>query len=179
MSLDARNRRQTVLVLALVGVVLGVQTMLCRAFVDWVPLLTMASLLPTLGVCWALAPIGLAIDARAVSLQRGGSTGDAWVISDQPVAPTTLLPTPDRIGIIRATGALPSRAAANLFWLARYVERAEYLARILEVTQRLTTLPLAYVGSSNEWESAVATAGCAHAFAAAYPEASEEAVTTR
>ena len=30
---------------------------------------------------------------------------------------TTLLPTPDRIAITRATGALPSRAAANLFWL--------------------------------------------------------------
>ena len=53
-----------------------------------------------------------------------------------------------------------ARTADNLYWLARYVERAEYLARILEVTQRLTTLPLAYVGSSNEWESAVATAGC-------------------
>ena len=37
-----------------------------------------------------------------------------------------------------------SRTADNLFWLARYVERAEYLARILEVTQRLTTLPLAF-----------------------------------
>src|SRR5215510_9787793 len=70
-----------------------------------------------------------------------------------------------------------SRTADNLYWLARYVERAEYLARILEVTQRLTTLPLAYVGSSIEWESAVATAGCVHAFAAAYPEANEEAVT--
>src|SRR5258706_9186379 len=70
-----------------------------------------------------------------------------------------------------------SRPADNLYWLARYVERAEYLARILEVTQRLTTLPLAYVGSSNEWESAVATAGCAHAFAAHYPEANEETVT--
>src|ERR1700737_2917668 len=70
-----------------------------------------------------------------------------------------------------------SRTADNLYWLARYVERAEYLARILEVTQRLTTLPLAYVGSSNEWESAVATAGCTHAFAAAYPEANEETVT--
>src|SRR5215469_6108039 len=69
-----------------------------------------------------------------------------------------------------------SRTADNLYWLARYVERAEYLARILEVTQRLTTLPLSYVGSSNEWESAVATAGCAHAFAATYPEANEETV---
>src|SRR5258706_15694307 len=70
-----------------------------------------------------------------------------------------------------------SRTADNLYWLARYVERAEYLARILEVTQRLTTLPLAYVGSSNEWESAVATAGCAHAVAANYPGANEETVT--
>src|SRR3974390_448141 len=70
-----------------------------------------------------------------------------------------------------------SRTADNLYWLARYVERAEYLARILEVTQRLTTMPPSYAGSSNEWESALATAGCAHAFSVAYPDANEENVT--
>jgi len=70
-----------------------------------------------------------------------------------------------------------SRTADNLYWLARYVERAEYLARILEATQRLTALPIAYGGSTNEWESAVATAGCAGAFAASYAEANEETVT--
>jgi uncharacterized alpha-E superfamily protein len=70
-----------------------------------------------------------------------------------------------------------SRTADNLYWLARYVERAEYIARILDTTQRLTALPLAYVGSSNEWESAVATAGCAGAFFEAYDEANEETVT--
>ena len=70
-----------------------------------------------------------------------------------------------------------ARTADNLYWLARYVERAEYLARILDATYRLTALPLAYVGSSNEWESAVATAGCANAFFAAYTEANEETVT--
>jgi uncharacterized alpha-E superfamily protein len=70
-----------------------------------------------------------------------------------------------------------SRTADNLYWLARYVERAEYLARILEATQRLTALPLAYVGETNEWESAVATAGCASAFAATHDEANEETVT--
>src|SRR6202521_1055446 len=70
-----------------------------------------------------------------------------------------------------------SRTADNLFWLARYVERAEYLARILEATQRLTALPLAYVGESNEWESAVATAGCGKAFYAVYDEANAENVT--
>ena len=41
-----------------------------------------------------------------------------------------------------------SRTADNLFWLSRYVERAEYLARILDATQRLSALPLAYVGST-------------------------------
>jgi len=70
-----------------------------------------------------------------------------------------------------------SRTADNLYWLARYVERAEYIARILDTTLRLTALPLAYVGSTNEWESAVATAGCAGAFSEHYEEANEETVT--
>ena len=70
-----------------------------------------------------------------------------------------------------------SRTAESLYWLARYVERAEYLARILEATQRLTAMPLAYVGETNEWESAVATAGCAAAFFAVHAEATEETVT--
>jgi len=70
-----------------------------------------------------------------------------------------------------------SRTADNLYWLARYVERAEYLARVLEATLRLTALPVAYVGSTNEWETAVATAGCRNAFFARYSEANEENVT--
>jgi len=69
-----------------------------------------------------------------------------------------------------------SRTADNLYWLSRYVERAEYLARILEATHRLSALPLAYVGTSNEWESAVATAGCSAAFFKAYDEANESNV---
>ncbi|MGA2128065.1 MAG: alpha-E domain-containing protein, partial [Xanthobacteraceae bacterium] len=70
-----------------------------------------------------------------------------------------------------------SRTADNLFWLSRYVERAEYLSRILEATLRLTSLPHTYSGTTNEWESAVATAGCAGGFFAAYKEANEETVT--
>ena len=42
---------------------------------------------------------------------------------------------------------------------------------------RLSALPLAYVGTSNEWESAVLTAGCATAFFKQYDEANEENVT--
>lgn len=70
-----------------------------------------------------------------------------------------------------------SRTADNLYWLARYVERAEYLARILEATQRITAMPLAYVGETNEWASAVSTAGCSAAFFAVHSEANEDTVT--
>jgi uncharacterized alpha-E superfamily protein len=67
-----------------------------------------------------------------------------------------------------------SRTADNLYWLSRYMERAECLARILDVASRLASLPQAYGGSTNEWESAVATAGCAHAFHQAIGEVAGE-----
>lgn len=69
-----------------------------------------------------------------------------------------------------------SRTADNMFWLSRYVERAENLARILDVASRMATLPSAYAGSSNEWESAIATAACDVAFHAKYGEATRENV---
>ena len=70
-------------------------------------------------------------DARAVSLQRGAATADAWVLAHGPVGETTLLPTAERIQVQRATGLLPSRAADNLFWVGRYVERAEATLRLV------------------------------------------------
>ena len=71
---------------------------------------------------------------------------------------------------------LLSRTADNLFWIARYVERAENLARILDAAYRLSSLPTAYGGQTTEWESAVATAGCAHAFAQAHPKLTPKGV---
>lgn len=70
-----------------------------------------------------------------------------------------------------------SRTAENLYWLARYVERAESLARILEATLRLTATPMAEGATSNEWESAIAAAGCTATFFARYEEANEATVT--
>jgi len=85
---------------------------------------------------WTVMPGGFvriaeAADARAVNLQRGGRTADAWVLSEGPVGETTLLPAPERITIQRATGVLPSRAADNLYWVGRYVERAEATLRLV------------------------------------------------
>ena len=57
-----------------------------------------------------------------------------------------------------------SRTAENLYWLARYVERAEYIARTIDATLRVTALPAAYVGKTNAWESALHTAGAGQGF---------------
>jgi uncharacterized circularly permuted ATP-grasp superfamily protein/uncharacterized alpha-E superfamily protein len=92
--------------------------------------------LARVGDGWAVMPGGFVriadgIDAHAVSLQKGGRTADACVLSERPVAETTLLPAPERIAIQRASGVLPSRAAYNLFWVGRYVERAEATLRLV------------------------------------------------
>jgi uncharacterized alpha-E superfamily protein len=70
-----------------------------------------------------------------------------------------------------------ARTADNLYWLSRYVERAEYLARILEATYRVATLPVAYAGTTNEWETAISTADCADLFFSIYDGADEQNVT--
>jgi uncharacterized circularly permuted ATP-grasp superfamily protein/uncharacterized alpha-E superfamily protein len=97
---------------------------------------TLRVFLAKVGARWQVMPGGFvriaeSADARAVNLQRGAATADAWVLSDAPVVETTLLPTPERITVQRATGALPSRAADNLFWLGRYLERAEAMLRLV------------------------------------------------
>src|ERR1700759_1750840 len=66
-----------------------------------------------------------------------------------------------------------SRTAENLYWLARYVERAEYLARTIEATLRVTALPSAYIGHTNEWDSALLTAGVSASFYSIYDQADE------
>ena len=100
--------------------------------------------LAKVGTGWHVMPGGFVrvadgSDARAVSLQRGASTADAWVLSEGPVAETTLLPSPERIVIKRAVGVLPSRAADNLFWVGRYIERAEATLRLVRALINRTT----------------------------------------
>jgi uncharacterized alpha-E superfamily protein len=69
-----------------------------------------------------------------------------------------------------------SRTAENLYWLARYVERAEYLARTIEATLRVTALPNTYTGKTNEWDSALLTAGVSASFYEIHDEANESNV---
>src|SRR6201995_2164058 len=69
-----------------------------------------------------------------------------------------------------------SRTAENLSCLARYVERAEYLARTIDATLRAPAFPAAYIGKTNEWDSALLTAGVAESFYQTHEEANEHNV---
>jgi len=64
-----------------------------------------------------------------------------------------------------------SRTADNLYWLARYMERAETAARLLEVGGRIALLPNAGHGNRTEWDALLLAAGTADAFARKYGEA--------
>lgn len=61
-----------------------------------------------------------------------------------------------------------SRTAENLFWIARYMERAETVARLLEVGSRNALIPQAGGGFRNEWESILQASGTSTGFAGKY-----------
>ena len=70
-----------------------------------------------------------------------------------------------------------SRDADSLYWLSRYVERAENTARILDVAYRMASMPISYHGvETNEWESALATACGIDQFRALHGEITPERV---
>jgi uncharacterized circularly permuted ATP-grasp superfamily protein/uncharacterized alpha-E superfamily protein len=76
-------------------------------------------------------------DSLVVSSQRGGGSKDTWVLADGPVPYTTLI---DRVtrpsDVSRASFALTSRVADNLFWLGRMSERADAGARLFRCALR-------------------------------------------
>ncbi len=78
------------------------------------------------------ARIGRTADPTAIAMQRGGSAADVWVVSEGPVEAATMLQRRGAAPFDRVQpAALPSRAADNLYWLGRYVERAEGAMRLL------------------------------------------------
>ena len=85
---------------------------------------------------WQVIPGGLVRVAEAngsvVSMQRGGHSKDAWILWDQPVDTFSLLrPRDEPVELRRVSTVVPSSVADNTFWLGRYVERAESIARLL------------------------------------------------
>ena len=118
------------------------------------------------GDSWVVMPGGLARvsasrDTPVVSMQRGGGSKDVWVLSDKPVDTFSLqrsrnLPLDLNRGVV---SDLPSRAADHIFWLGRYAERSEHLARVLRcILNRLTGESEA--ADSAEWDSLLKLYDC-------------------
>ena len=81
-----------------------------------------------------LARVASAANARVISMQRGGSSKDAWVLTDGQVSEFSLLKPSLSVGdLVRAGANLSSRVVENLFWLGRYSERFDATARLLRV----------------------------------------------
>jgi uncharacterized circularly permuted ATP-grasp superfamily protein/uncharacterized alpha-E superfamily protein len=71
-------------------------------------------------------------DGDVVSMQWGGSSKDTWMLADRPVARIPLYKP--RLGVEDVTKSvvdIASRVGENLFWMGRYAERCEGLARLL------------------------------------------------
>jgi uncharacterized alpha-E superfamily protein len=61
-----------------------------------------------------------------------------------------------------------SRTADHLYWMARYIERAENMARVLDVTYNMSLVPNAAESEAALWEPALQIAGNIEAFEARY-----------
>jgi uncharacterized circularly permuted ATP-grasp superfamily protein/uncharacterized alpha-E superfamily protein len=88
------------------------------------------------GSGWIALPGGLTRVAEqegsVVSMQRGGHSKDAWALWDSPVDTFSMLrPRNEPLELHRVAMPVPSSVADNVFWLGRYVERAENIARIV------------------------------------------------
>lgn len=88
---------------------------------------------------WHILPGGLTRiagpDLQVVSMQRGGSSLDTWVLTAGPVDEFSMLPTALTAQEIESRRRpVSSRAAENLFWMGRYSERAEWNLRLARAT---------------------------------------------
>ena len=86
---------------------------------------------------WRVMPGGFArlgddSDVRATVMGEGAFSADVCIVGRKPVDAVSLLPT--RVPIRRNPGTLPSRAADNLYWLGRYLERGEGTLRLVRAT---------------------------------------------
>ncbi len=61
-----------------------------------------------------------------------------------------------------------SRTAANLYWMGRYMERAETAARLLQVGERMSLIPSTGAGHRSEWVPLLQANGSFQTFEAKY-----------
>lgn len=69
-----------------------------------------------------------------------------------------------------------SRTADHLFWMSRYMERAENLARLLDVTWQMSLVPQSLDVANQSWNAIIALNSLEEAFEAKYSSVNAENV---
>ena len=69
-----------------------------------------------------------------------------------------------------------SRTAENLYWTARYVERADSIARLLEVAYRIHLIPNTNEGYLSEWDSILRASGIKEEYLRKHKEINKEKI---
>ncbi|UCV16338.1 alpha-E domain-containing protein [Quatrionicoccus australiensis] len=69
-----------------------------------------------------------------------------------------------------------SRTADHLFWMSRYIERAENLARLLDVTWQMSLVPQSLDAANQNWNAIIALNSLEAAYAKKYSEITAENV---
>ncbi len=67
------------------------------------------------------------------------------------------------------------RTASRLFWMSRYIERAENMARLAEVGFRIALTPDTSAGHQADWQSMLTSAGTIDRFLERHGEVSQKA----
>jgi uncharacterized alpha-E superfamily protein len=68
------------------------------------------------------------------------------------------------------------RTASSLYWMSRYMERAENMARLLEVGHRISLMPGAIEGHRDEWRSTLLSAACEDTYMAKHKDITAQQV---
>jgi uncharacterized circularly permuted ATP-grasp superfamily protein/uncharacterized alpha-E superfamily protein len=83
-----------------------------------------------------LTRVGDQPESRVVTNQAGAFSKDTWVLASEPEQVVTLLPQ-ERASYSPMQETLSGVAADNLFWMARYAERAENMIRLIRNVHNL------------------------------------------
>ena len=105
-----------------------------------------------------LTRVALRKGSLVVNSSQGGGSKDTWVLGDR----------------CNETFPLLSRVADSMYWMARYIERAENVARFIDVNLHLQLdLPLT---PAHQWQPLIETTGDTEAFKKRYGEAKQDNV---
>src|SRR5690349_7737679 len=120
----------------------------------------------------------------AVALKKKGVCGRWLSMNLASLAPTLPLPLRRRASAASRKGRgetltsntfrMLSRVADSIYWLSRYVERAENVARFIEVNLQL--MLDAASGADQQWEPLVNTTGDHEAFSKRHEQATQQKV---